>query len=81
MGLKESLIELQEKERLNKKLSLKREINKELNRIKKEKSSLKKCINCNKNIAKYYIKGTLEFYCKDCAKELFGKLGYLSKLI
>jgi len=75
MGLKESLKELQK----NEKLSIKREVKKELTRIKREKSHDKKCVHCNIEKGKYFLKGTSDVYCKDCAKELFGTLDNLVK--
>ncbi|MEM1988267.1 MAG: hypothetical protein QXS41_00260 [Candidatus Woesearchaeota archaeon] len=35
-----------------------------------------KCIICHQP-AKYKVKGTANFYCEDCAIELFGDLSYL----
>jgi len=75
MGLKESLKELAEKE----KLSVKREVKKELTKITKEKILEKKCIICEDN-AKYSIKGSNDYYCKDCAIEYFGDLSHLKKI-
>jgi ribosomal protein L37AE/L43A len=72
MGLKESLKELQEKE----KLSVKREIRKELSKIRKHS---KKCSAC-KDKASYQLKASNEYYCRDCALEYFGQLGYLKKI-
>ncbi len=79
MGLKESLKKLQEQERLDKKLSLKREVKKELTRLKNEKILEKKCIICDDN-AKYSIKGSSDWYCKDCAIEYFGDIKHLKKI-
>lgn len=74
MGLKESLNELKEKE----KLSVKREVRKEFTKIKKEKSRERKCVMCqDKGI--YHVKGSNDFYCRECAKEYFGNLTYLEK--
>ena len=78
MGLKESLKKLQEQERLDKKLSLKREVKKELTRLKYEKILDKKCIMCGES-AKYSIKGSSDWYCKDCAIEYFGDIKHLKK--
>lgn len=75
MGLRESLKELQEKEKLN----VKREVKKELTKIKKETKKGKKCIICDDN-ARYVLKGTNDSYCKDCALEHFSDLGYLKKI-
>jgi len=75
MGLKESLMELQEKERL----SVKREVKKELTKIKKETKKDKKCIICGDG-AKYLLKGTLNAYCKECALEHFSDIAYLKKI-
>jgi len=33
----------------------------------------KKCIICGKE-AEYQVKGTNNYYCKECAKELFGDI-------
>jgi non-canonical purine NTP pyrophosphatase (RdgB/HAM1 family) len=79
MGLKESLKKLQEQEQLDKRLSLKREVKKELTKIKKEKISEKKCTECN-GTAKYSIKGSNEWYCKECAIEYFGDVKHLKKI-
>lgn len=78
MGLKESLRKLQEQEQLDKKLSLKREVKKELTKLKNEKISEKKCIECG-GAAKYSIKGSNDWYCKECALEYFGDLKNLKK--
>jgi len=75
MGLRESLKELQEKERL----SVKREVKKELTKIKKETTRDKKCIICQ-DPAKYFLKGTNNAYCKECALDHFSDLGYLKKI-
>jgi len=80
MGLRESLKRLQEQERLDKKLSLKREVKKEFTKLKHEKILEKKCTMCG-NIAKYSIKGSSDWYCKDCATEYFGDLKNLKKNI
>jgi hypothetical protein len=74
MGLKESLRELQK----NEKLSVRKEVKKELTRIKKTQK--KTCTNCREQDAHYFIKGSLEGYCKDCAQELFGGLGHLERV-
>jgi hypothetical protein len=75
MGLRESLKELQEKERL----SVKREVKKELTKIKKNIKKDKKCIICGDD-AKYILKGASNAYCKDCALEHFSDLNYLKKI-
>jgi hypothetical protein len=75
MGIRESLRELREKE----KLSVKREVKKEMTKIRKQLSDDKRCMHCNSEKARYYIKGSSDGYCKECAKELFGELGYLSR--
>lgn len=75
MGLRESLKELQK----NEKLSIKREVKKELTKLKKEIQRQKKCANCSEKVAKYFLKGISEGYCKECAKELFGTLDHLVK--
>ncbi len=75
MGIRESLRELQEKEKLN----VKREVKKELTKIKRETKKGKKCIICGED-AKYSMKGTNDAYCKDCALEHFSDLGYLKKI-
>ncbi len=38
----------------------------------------KKCILCN-SAAEYFIKGTANGYCKDCAEDNFSDLGCLQK--
>ena len=78
MGLKESLKKLQEQERLDKKLSLKREVKKELTKLTNAKILEKKCIECGRT-AKYSIKGSNDWYCKDCAIEYFGDIKHLKK--
>jgi hypothetical protein len=78
MGLKESLKKLQEAELRDKNLSLKREVKKELTKLKNEKILEKKCIICSHN-ANYSIKGSSDWYCKDCAIEYFGDLKHLKK--
>jgi non-canonical purine NTP pyrophosphatase (RdgB/HAM1 family) len=78
MGLKESLKKLQEQERLDKRLSLKREVKKELTKLKREKTLEKRCIECGDK-AKYSIKGSSDWYCKDCALEYFGDLKNLKR--
>jgi len=80
MGLRESLKKLQEEERRDKNLSLKREVKKELTKLKNEKILEKKCIMCGA-IAKYSIKDSNDWYCKDCAIEYFGDLKNLKKTI
>ena len=40
---------------------------------------MKKCIICGRE-AVYAIKGTVIYYCEDCAKELFSDLTCLVKL-
>ncbi len=78
MGLKESLKKLQEQEKLDKRLSLKREVKKELTKLKNEKILSKKCTMCGDD-AKYSIKGSSDWYCKDCAVEYFGDVKSLKK--
>jgi inosine triphosphate pyrophosphatase len=78
MGLKESLRKLQEDERRDKKLSLKREVKKEFTKLKNEKILEKKCSVCG-DAAKYSIKGSSDWYCKDCAIEYFGDVKHLKK--
>jgi len=80
MGLKESLKKLQEQELLDKKLSLKREVRKELTKLKNEKIQSKKCVMCGDD-ANYSIKGSNDWYCKDCAAEYFGDLKNLKKKV
>jgi hypothetical protein len=80
MGLRESLKKLQEQERFDKKLSLKREVKKELTKLKHEKILEKKCSMCG-DIAKYSIKGSSDWYCKECAIEYFGDLKNLKKTV
>lgn len=77
MSLKDSLKELEIKE----KLSLKREVKKELTKIKKEKKH--NCVLCGGE-ARYLLKGTSEYYCKECAAENFylenlKKIKYIKK--
>jgi hypothetical protein len=80
VGLKESLKELQKKEREYEKLSLKREVKKELTKIKRTAlASQKKCVMCNES-AMYSIKGSNDWFCRDCAIENFGSLGHLKKI-
>jgi non-canonical purine NTP pyrophosphatase (RdgB/HAM1 family) len=79
MGLKESLKRLHEQELLDRKLSLKREVKKELTKLKNEKILEKKCVMCG-DIAKYSIKGSNEVYCRDCALECFGDVSSLKKI-
>jgi len=79
MGLKESLKKLQENELKYGKVSLKREVKKELTKIKNIKVLDKKCIMCDEK-AKYAIKGSNEWYCKHCAIEYFGDLTSLTKI-
>ncbi|HYD02820.1 MAG TPA: non-canonical purine NTP pyrophosphatase [Alphaproteobacteria bacterium] len=78
MGLKESLRKLHEQEMLDKKLSLKREVKKELTKLKNEKILDKKCSSCG-DVANYSIKGSSDWYCKECAIEYFGDLKHLKK--
>ncbi|MGV8172277.1 MAG: non-canonical purine NTP pyrophosphatase [Candidatus Woesearchaeota archaeon] len=78
MSLKDSLKKLQEQEELDKKISLKREVKKELTKLKREKISEKRCIECGE-VAKYSIKGSNDWYCKGCAVEYFGDVKHLKK--
>ncbi len=79
MGLRESLRKLKEEEEAQKKLSVKREVKKELTKLKNQiKTTTKKCVMCSRD-AQYSIKGSSEWYCKDCAKECFGDLSHLKK--
>ena len=73
MGLKESLRDLRKKERL----SVKREVKKELTRLKKTKKKEARCL-CGRK-ATHFLKGTNHGYCRDCAKEFFGDLAHLEK--
>ncbi|MEM4711118.1 MAG: hypothetical protein QXL18_04165 [Candidatus Woesearchaeota archaeon] len=75
MSLKDSLKKLNEQEKIN----LKREIKKELTKIKNENKKNKKCIICFED-AKYSLKGTNNYYCKDCALENFSDLKLLKKI-
>ncbi|GEM_PF-80882 len=79
MGLKESLRKLQELERKDKKLSLKKEVNKALKKIEEKKILKKVCIICAAD-ATYSIKDSSDYYCKDCAIEYFGSLDTLTKI-
>ncbi len=77
--LKRSLRELKEQERADKTLNVKREVKKELTKLKnKNKKESKKCIMC-KEKGIYHIKDSLDYYCKDCAIEFFGSLDCLKK--
>jgi hypothetical protein len=40
----------------------------------------KKCIVCNEEEAKYKIKDTSDYYCKECAVENFADLAMLLKV-
>ena len=40
---------------------------------------MKKCIICGEE-AKYLIKDTSDYYCKECSEENFGDLDYLQKI-
>ena len=75
MGIRESLRELREKE----KLSVKREVKKELTKLKKDRLKGKKCAACKLENARYFLKGSNEGYCRACAIEYFGELAYLKK--
>ena len=46
----------------------------------KTKKVSKTCFICEKSKAEYAIKGTEDFYCKDCAEDAFGDLDLLEKL-
>ncbi|HIH31533.1 TPA: hypothetical protein HA235_02390 [Candidatus Woesearchaeota archaeon] len=72
MSLKESLRKLKE----NEKLSVKKEVKKELKKIKKNSQ---KCIICKNQQARYFLKGAIYGYCKNCALENFSDLSYLQK--
>jgi len=37
----------------------------------------KKCTICEEAPAEFYLKGSSEFYCKECASSQFGDLGLL----
>ena len=78
MGLKESLKKLQEDQEKDKKISLKREVEKELKKLKKKQVVVRRCIMCG-DVADYSIKDSSEWYCKDCAIECFGDLKSLDK--
>ena len=39
----------------------------------------KKCLICNA-VAEFCIKGTSDYYCKECAFDQFGDLAYLVKV-
>ena len=80
MGLKESLKKLQEDQEKDRKLSLKFEVEKELEKLKKDKIAAKKCVMCG-NSASYSIKGSSDWYCRDCAMEYFGDLKNLKKKV
>ena len=79
MGLKEAFQELQRQEK--QKVSVKREVNKELTKLKKELQKAKsyKCIVCG-DTASHLIKGTSDAYCKSCAIDYFGDLKHLKRL-
>lgn len=75
MSLKDSLKKMNEQENIN----LKRELVKELTKIKNLNKKNKKCVICFK-AAKYLLKGTNNYYCKDCALENFSDLKHLKKI-
>jgi hypothetical protein len=75
MGLKDSLIRLKKDE----KISVKREVKKELTKIKNDLKVSKYCVICGEK-AQYFIKGSSKGYCRDCAKEYFGTLGHLERV-
>ena len=79
MGLKEAFQELHRQEQ--QKISVKREVKKELTKLKKEiqKTASYKCIVCGES-ASYFIKGTSDAYCKDCAIDCFGDLKHLKRI-
>ena len=74
MGLRESLAELKARENLN----VKREVKKALTQLKNAKIREKKCILCSAP-ASYAIKGSHDWYCKQCAIDCFGDVKYLQK--
>lgn len=44
-------------------------------------NKLHKCIICDEEDGKYYIKGSKQdTYCEECAKDFFGDISYLEKL-
>lgn len=48
--------------------------------IPKTRTVNKTCFICEKEKAEYVIKGTDDFYCKDCAEDAFGDLELLERL-
>ena len=78
MGLKESLRKLQEDEVRDRELSLKHEVEKELTKLQTVKIHSRKCVACGE-MATYSVKGSNDWYCKDCAIEYFGDLKSLKK--
>lgn len=78
MGLKESLKELKEKEKLSVKREVKKELTKIKNNYKKLTAKQSKCIICQEP-AKYFLKNTYKGYCKQCALDNFSDLDCLQK--
>ena len=76
MGIKESLQKLKEQEELYERMDLKKEVSKIL---AKKSITIKKCVVCH-DPAEYSIKGTNEFYCKECAIDSFGSTKYVKKI-
>lgn len=40
----------------------------------------KKCTVCGEEEAKFYIKGTNNYYCEECARELFNDISLLKQV-
>ena len=56
------------------------EVKKFVNKLDKPKL-VKLCFICEKNKAKFAIKGDLKsVYCEDCANDAFGDTSYLEKI-
>jgi uncharacterized protein YbbK (DUF523 family) len=81
-GLKTALKKLSEMENID----IKSEVLKEFHKIEKlskkntEKKTSIKCCECNANNARYFLKGSIAGYCKECALENFSDLKHLQKM-
>jgi uncharacterized protein YbbK (DUF523 family) len=80
-GLKTALKKLSEMEHLD----VKSEVLKEFRKIEKmskknaKKKVMIKCCECNEENASYFLKGSIDGYCKECALEHFSDLKHLEK--
>lgn len=79
-GLKNALKKLSEMENID----IKSEVLKEYKKIEKSsrKDSIhkkKKCCECNSANARYFLKGSIDGYCKECALENFSDLKHLER--